>query len=318
MDALFFRQQQLVSDVQSYSNSTRNDVVVNSSSSFENSATDRDRNQNPYFLDQPTQECFSSLSVTEDEDHDHFSAASSSNHYRHPPHPHTATVSTTSIDQRFSHFIKDLNFKFSDNWASELLLQTAIAITDNNTSRIQQFMWMLNELGSPYGDTNQKLAFYFLQAMFSRVIDSGDRCYRSLVAVSEKRSCFELTRRIELKFQEMSPWMTFGHVASNGAIMEAFEGERKLHIIDISNSFCTQWPTLLEALATRSNAEIPHLKLTMLITAKSNTTLESQKVRNFTRSHKFSNKNLLSQFYYVFYRQEIKEIKKKDRREIFF
>lgn len=97
MDPLFFSQQQLVSDVQSYSNSTRNDVVVNSSSSFENSATDRDRNQNPYFLDQQTQECFSSLSFMENEDHDHFSAASSSNHYRHPPHPHTATVSTTSI-----------------------------------------------------------------------------------------------------------------------------------------------------------------------------------------------------------------------------
>lgn len=67
-----------------------------------------------------------------------------------------------------------------------------------------------------------------------------------------------------LKFQEVSPWTTFGHVACNGAIMEALEGESKLHIIDISNTFCTQWPTLLEALATRTD-DTPHLRLTTVV-----------------------------------------------------
>lgn len=70
-----------------------------------------------------------------------------------------------------------------------------------------------------------------------------------------------------LKFQEVSPWTTFGHVACNGAIMEAFEGEAKLHIIDISNTYCTQWPTLLEALATRTD-ETPHLRLTTVVSSK--------------------------------------------------
>lgn len=60
--------------------------------------------------------------------------------------------------------------------------------------------------------------------------------------------------------------MNFGHVASNGAILEALEGDTKLHIIDISNTLCTQWPTLLEALATR-NDETPHLKLTVVVIA---------------------------------------------------
>lgn len=66
--------------------------------------------------------------------------------------------------------------------------------------------------------------------------------------------------------QQVSPWTTFGHVASNGAILEALDGEMKLHIIDISNTLCTQWPTLLESLATR-NDETPHLRLTVVVTS---------------------------------------------------
>lgn len=140
-------------------------------------------------------------------------------------------------------------------------------------------MWMLNELGSPYGDIDQKLAFYFLQGMFSRVTDSGAKWYGTLVAASEKRSCFESMRRMVLKFEEVSPWMTFGHVASNGWIMEALQGEKKLHIIDMAgnSSFCTQWPTFIEALATQSD-QTPHLTLTLLVAAKSDGTIRAHKV----------------------------------------
>lgn len=130
---------------------------------------------------------------------------------------------------------------------------------------------MLNELSSPYGDTEQKLASYFLQALFSRMTDSGERCYGTLVSASEKTCSFESTRKMVLKFQEVSPWTTFGHVACNGAILEAVEGEPKLHIIDISNTFCTQWPTLLEALATRTD-ETPHLRLTTVVVSKAGPT----------------------------------------------
>lgn len=70
-----------------------------------------------------------------------------------------------------------------------------------------------------------------------------------------------------LKFQEVSPWTTFGHVASNGAILEALEGEPKLHIVDISNTYCTQWPTLFEALATRSD-DTPFLRLTTVVATR--------------------------------------------------
>ncbi|XP_024026620.1 protein SHORT-ROOT [Morus notabilis] len=148
-------------------------------------------------------------------------------------------------------------------WASRLLKECARAISEKDSTKIHHLLWMLNELSSPYGDCDQKLASYFLQALFCKATGSGLRCYRTLSSVAEKSRSFDSARKLILKFQEVTPWTTFGHVASNGAILEALEGEPKLHIIDISNTLCTQWPTLLEALATR-NDETPRLRLTVV------------------------------------------------------
>lgn len=150
-------------------------------------------------------------------------------------------------------------------WAPKLLRECARAISEGDSPRTHHLLWMLNEMASPYGDCDQKLAFYFLQALFCKATESGDRCYNTLASVAEKSHTFDSARKLILKFQEVSPWTTFGHVASNGAILEALDGESKLHIVDISNTLCTQWPTLLEALATR-NDETPRLKLTVVLT----------------------------------------------------
>ncbi|GLU04911.1 hypothetical protein SLE2022_220390 [Rubroshorea leprosula] len=154
----------------------------------------------------------------------------------------------------------------NNKWASTLLKECAKAISDKDSAKIHHLLWMLNELASPYGDCDQKLASYFLQALFCKATESGQRCYKTLTSVAEKSNSFDSARKLILKFQEVSPWTTFGHVAANGAILEALDGEKNLHIIDISNTLCTQWPTLLESLATRTD-ETPHLKLTVVVTA---------------------------------------------------
>ncbi|KAF6152440.1 hypothetical protein GIB67_035508 [Kingdonia uniflora] len=155
-------------------------------------------------------------------------------------------------------------FATGGKWASRLLRECAKAISDKEHTKIQHLLWMLNELASPYGDCDQKLASHFLQALFCKANESGNRCYKTLISVAEKNNSFDSARKVILMFQEVSPWTTFGHVASNGLILEALEGQTKLHIIDISNTFCTQWPTLLESLATR-NDETPRLKLTVVV-----------------------------------------------------
>ncbi|RZR71226.1 hypothetical protein BHM03_00004199 [Ensete ventricosum] len=175
------------------------------------------------------------------------------------PHPHHHQASASCLLE-----LDDPDA--TGKWAAELLRECARAISEKDSGKIHRLMWMLNELASPYGDCEQKLASYFLQALFCKATESGERCYKTSLSVAEMSHSFESTRKVILQFQEVSPWTTFGHVASNGAILEALEGEAKLHIIDISNTYCTQWPTLLEALATR-NGESPHLRLTVVATA---------------------------------------------------
>lgn len=249
-------------------------VSLQSEQSFNSSRTSSSsRSSKPPH--QEDEECFNFFMDDED-----FSSSSSRQHQYYPYHQQhqqnipsntptpTTTATNTSGTPNHQAFESSsditLEFASSDKWASDILLETARAIADKNSPRVQQLMWMLNELGTPYGDTDQKLASYFLQALFSRMTESGERCRRTLNSASEKTCSFESTRKTVLKFQEVSPWTTFGHVACNGAIMEALDGETKLHIIDISNTYCTQWPTLLEAIATRAD-ETPHLRLTTVV-----------------------------------------------------
>lgn len=209
-------------------------------------------------------------------------------HHHYPPvDMHSSAQSShTSTTSRSSDSGVDPNGVGGDGkWASRLLRECAAAISDKDSTKIHHLLWMLNELASPYGDCDQKLASYFLQALFCKATDSGRRCYKTLASVAEKSHTFDSARKLILKFQEVSPWTTFGHVASNGAILDALEGENKLHIIDISNTLCTQWPTLLESLATR-NDETPHLKLTVVITTAAATIVMkeiSQRMEKFAR-----------------------------------
>jgi hypothetical protein len=68
--------------------------------------------------------------------------------------------------------------------------------------------------------------------------------------------------------------------------MEAFEGEMKIHIVDINSTFCTQWPTLLEALATRAEGT-PHLRLTTIVLSKEESVMKVMR-QIMTRLERFA------------------------------
>ncbi|KAJ1291659.1 hypothetical protein BS78_02G332900 [Paspalum vaginatum] len=249
-------------------------------------------------------EDFSSSSSSRQHFHSHGAAVQPPTSSAATPTAPTPPLSTSSTAAGAAHalfeatdlsFPPDLNLDFSSpasssgggaassaavgggaggRWASQLLLECARAVAARDSQRVQQLMWMLNELASPYGDVEQKLASYFLQGLFARLTASGPRTLRTLAAASDRNTSFDSTRRTALRFQELSPWSSFGHVAANGAILESFleaaaasSEPQRFHILDLSNTFCTQWPTLLEALATRSADDTPHLSITTVVSA---------------------------------------------------
>ncbi|XP_021774636.1 protein SHORT-ROOT-like [Chenopodium quinoa] len=194
-------------------------------------------------------------------------------------------------------------------WVLTLLHECSKTMSQKNPSKSQQLLWVLNEVASAYGDCDQRLAYYFLQALFAKANNSGLQLYNTLKIVEEKNYCFDTYVKLMLKFQEVSPWTTFGHVASNGAILEALDGESNLHIIDLSNTLCTQWPMLLEALATR-NDETPHLRLTLVVS----TSLETIIIKEITKKmEKFARlMGVPFNFHVIGGLDHLEEIKKED------
>ncbi|CAN0863710.1 Protein SHORT-ROOT [Linum grandiflorum] len=228
---------------------------------------------------QQSDQSFTSTTTTSSRSSSHYpSAAAAAAVYeshpysssKHPSPPHQNYYPTLPPPQPVvPHVDETVPFDFSrPEWAGPVLLDAARAIATGDSQRLNHVMWVLNEVASPYGDRDQKLASYFLQAIFSRMTDSGRRSLRSISSASDRSSSFDSTRKLLLKFQEVSPWTTFGHVSSNGAILESIGTHPKIHVIDFSNTFCTQWPTFLESLATRADVvDTPHLRLTTVAAA---------------------------------------------------
>jgi hypothetical protein len=87
------------------------------------------------------------------------------------------------------------------SWAKALLLDCARAVANEDSPRVQSNMWILNERASPFGDSDQRIASYFVQALLCKLTGTGARCQHSLNAAAEKSYCFESIRNLILQFQ---------------------------------------------------------------------------------------------------------------------
>ncbi|KAJ7525776.1 hypothetical protein O6H91_17G065800 [Diphasiastrum complanatum] len=149
-------------------------------------------------------------------------------------------------------------------WAEQLLSSCASAIASRNIVRTQHLMWVLNDLASLAGDANQRLAAYGLKALFSRITGS----VTAASAYHQRNPSSSLgpraVNRALLKFHDVNPWHQLVYTVSNGVLLESFEGRNRIHVVDIGISQGTQWPTFIEALATRTSGAPELLRLTMV------------------------------------------------------
>lgn len=141
----------------------------------------------------------------------------------------------------------------------KLLLHCASALESHDVTLAQQVMWVLNNVASPVGDTNQKLTSWFLRALISRASRLCPMKFNGRSSTIQRRlmSVTELAGYVDL-----IPWHRFGFCASNSAIFKAIEGFQRVHIVDFSITHCMQWPTLIDALAKRPQGP-PEVKITV-------------------------------------------------------
>ncbi|PHT24984.1 Scarecrow-like protein 5 [Capsicum baccatum] len=116
--------------------------------------------------------------------------------------------------------------------------------------------WLMSELcivvficGSPM----QRLGAYMLEGLVARLTSSGRSIYNSLRC--KEPTSVELFSYMPLLY-EICPYFKFGYLSANGAITDAMKNENSIHIIDFQVAQCSQWITLIHALAARPGG--PH------------------------------------------------------------
>ncbi|KAG8634760.1 hypothetical protein MANES_17G080200v8 [Manihot esculenta] len=132
-----------------------------------------------------------------------------------------------------------------------LLMACAEAVQENNIPIAEALVKQIGFLAFSQAGAMRKVAAYFAEALARRI-------YRLYPQSPMDHS---LTDILQMHFYETGPYLKFAHFTANQAILEAFEGKKRVHVIDFSMNQGMQWPALLQALALRPGGP-PAFRLT--------------------------------------------------------
>ncbi|XP_073390062.1 DELLA protein RGL3-like [Physcomitrium patens] len=138
-----------------------------------------------------------------------------------------------------------------------LLLACADAISKNKIEIATQKLEELYSHASLFGDSMQRIAAFFTEALAARIVGKDNPAYKNLMLQShldDYLSAFTTLYKI-------CPYFQFGHFTANQAILEAVEGYSVVHIIDMDLMQGFQWPGFIQSLSEREGGP-PKLKIT--------------------------------------------------------
>ncbi|KAJ7944295.1 Transcription factor GRAS [Quillaja saponaria] len=113
----------------------------------------------------------------------------------------------------------------------------------------------LKEKASEHGDPTERVAYYFSEALSSRLSLQAEKKLSMAETNSEE---FTLTYKA---LNDACPYSKFAHLTANQAILEATEGASKIHIVDFGIVQGVQWAALLQAFATRSTGKPTSIRI---------------------------------------------------------
>lgn len=156
-------------------------------------------------------------------------------------------------------WLKELKSEERGLYLIHLLLSCANHVANGCFENANVVLDQISQLATPNGDTMQRIAAYFTEALAERILKSWPGLYKALQfsripVISEEM----LARKL---FVEMFPFVKLGLLVTNQAIMEAMEGEKVIHIIDLNVTEPAQWIALIQALSARPEGP-PHLRIT--------------------------------------------------------
>nr|QFR35727.1 DELLA protein DWARF8 [Garnotia stricta var. longiseta] len=134
------------------------------------------------------------------------------------------------------------------------LLACAEAVQQENFSAADALVKQIPMLASSQGGAMRKVAAYFGEALARRVYRVRPTPDNSLLDAA-------FADLLHAHFYESCPYLKFAHFTANQAILEAFAGCRRVHVVDFGIKQGMQWPALLQALALRPGGP-PSFRLT--------------------------------------------------------
>jgi DELLA protein len=134
------------------------------------------------------------------------------------------------------------------------LLACAEAVQQENFSDAEALVQQIPMLASSQGGAMRKVAAYFGEALARRV-------YRFRPSADSSLLDAAFADLLHAHFYESCPYLKFAHFTANQAILEAFAGCRRVHVVDFGIKQGMQWPALLQALALRPGGP-PSFRLT--------------------------------------------------------
>ncbi|KAG5574199.1 hypothetical protein H5410_054333 [Solanum commersonii] len=131
------------------------------------------------------------------------------------------------------------------------LMACAEAVQQENLTLADQLVRHIGILAVSQSGAMRKVATYFAEALARRI-------YKIYPQDSIESSYTDV---LQMHFYETCPYLKFAHFTANQAILEAFTGCNKVHVIDFSLKQGMQWPALMQALALRPGGP-PAFRLT--------------------------------------------------------
>lgn len=127
------------------------------------------------------------------------------------------------------------------------LMACAEAVEQNNLTVAEALVKQIGYLAVSQEGAMRKVATYFAEGLARRIY-----------GVFPQHS---VSDSLQIHFYETCPYLKFAHFTANQAILEAFQGKSRVHVIDFSINQGMQWPALMQALALRPGGP-PAFRLT--------------------------------------------------------
>ncbi|KAJ6338009.1 hypothetical protein OIU76_007644 [Salix suchowensis] len=145
--------------------------------------------------------------------------------------------------------------------------QAAELMETGNPVLAQGILARLNhQLSVPIGKPYQRTAFYFKEALQLLLNVNNNNSIGTAYNLIFKIGAYK-------SFSEISPILQFANFTCNQALLEAFEGFDRIHVVDFDIGYGGQWASLMQELASR-NGGAPSLKITAFVSPSSRDELE--------------------------------------------